>query len=152
MDIASAMVQCNKQPTTQKYSRTTTRQSAVEFFSQCQPTKYSKYTAGRDKTHIDTGMLGISSQKYADGHGTLIRLASIERIGVGSVKSGGFVKENHVLGLALGVKVGNNFQWRASLHQRHLHVQRTQIDAQNGLGRNESGWEGTNEGQEHLEQ
>jgi hypothetical protein len=78
-----------------------------------------------------------------DGHadGSEWRLARQEGIRIGPVKALLPFKENHLFRLAFGMQVGDNFQRRSGLHQGDLHVERAEVNAQNGTTRRCDGQE-----------
>jgi hypothetical protein len=83
----------------------------------------------------------ILSQHYGHADRGEGRLARQEGICVGPVKSLLPFKENHLLRLAFGMQVGDNFQRRSRLHEGDLHVERAEVNAQNGTTRRCDGQE-----------
>ena len=86
------------------------------------------------KTHLHHGMPIVASQQHAHGRRRLLGFARQKGAGVAAVKALLVVKQYHLLRLALGVQIGDNLEGTARLHQRHLHVQTAEVDAENGAG------------------
>ena len=79
-------------------------------------------------------MIGRPTQH--DGHlgGGQVWFSRHEEGGVSAVESRAVVEEHHLLRLAFGVEVGDDFEGRVALDQRHLHVERAEVNAEDGFG------------------
>ena len=62
-------------------------------------------------------------------------LSAHERISISTIKSGSLIKQHHLFRLTLGMHVGDNFEGGIALYEGHLHVERSEIDSQNGLSK-----------------
>jgi hypothetical protein len=94
-------------------------------------------------------MLIIPTQQSTHGRWRLMRLARQQGRRVGTVKALLTIKENHLFRLALGMEIRDNFQRTSRLHQCYLHLEASQVDAENGAGCDRSGKEKEREEAEH---
>ena len=107
------------------------------------PSKFSFcfeiYSKLSNNTHLDRRVLGLPAEHDAHPGGDLLRLPRRHAVGVGPVKPGALIEQNHLLRLALGVEVSHDFEGGVALHQGDLHVEGAEIDSQDGLGKGEGG-------------
>jgi hypothetical protein len=76
------------------------------------------FIASEHKTHGHRGGMGLAREKCG---------------GIGPIKALiALIKENHLFRLAFGMEIGDNFNGTARLHQSDFHIERAEIDAQNG--------------------
>ena len=89
----------------------------------------------------------IPSQHDGHGAGYLHGLPCRHATGIGTVEPSSLIEQHHLLGLALGVEVGNYFEGRIALNKGHLHVETSEVDSQNCLALGD-GWEDAQEEQQ----
>lgn len=77
----------------------------------------------------------IAPEHETHGHRGGMGLARQQCGRVGPIKTLiPLVKENHLLRFAFGMEIGDNFNGTARLDQSDFHIERAEIDAENGTG------------------